>query len=79
MTTSPPVAAAAEPETGTDSVPVVERTAPSSSTVTTPVVSSGSELTPTEIYEPGYIDRGYEHIEDKLRSLGADIRREPIL
>ncbi len=30
----------------------------------------------TEIYEPGYIDRGYEHIEEKLRSLGADIRRE---
>ena len=30
----------------------------------------------TEIYEPGYIDRGYDHIEDKLRSLGADIRRE---
>ncbi len=47
---NPPVAAAAEPETGTDSVPVIERTAPSSSTVTTPVVSSGSELTPTEIY-----------------------------
>ena len=33
----------------------------------------------TEIYEPGYIDRGYEHIEDKLRSLGAVIEREPIL
>ena len=30
----------------------------------------------TEIYEPGYIDRGYEHIEEKLRSLGANIRRE---
>lgn len=30
----------------------------------------------TEIYEPGYIDRGYEHIEEKLRALGADIRRE---
>lgn len=30
----------------------------------------------TEIYEPGYIARGYEHIEEKLRSLGADIRRE---
>jgi len=30
----------------------------------------------TEIYEPDFIDRGYEHIEDKLRSLGADIRRE---
>ena len=33
----------------------------------------------SEIYEPGYIDRGYEHIEDKLRSLGAEIRREPAL
>jgi UDP-N-acetylglucosamine 1-carboxyvinyltransferase len=32
----------------------------------------------TEIYEPGYIDRGYEHIEDKLRSLGAVIHREPV-
>ena len=30
----------------------------------------------SEIYEPGYIDRGYEHIEQKLRSLGAEIRRE---
>jgi len=30
----------------------------------------------TEIYEPHYIDRGYEHIEDKLRSLGAEISRE---
>ena len=33
----------------------------------------------SEIYEPGYIDRGYEHIEDKLRSLGAEIRREAAL
>ena len=33
----------------------------------------------SEIYEPGYIDRGYEHIEDKLRSLGAVISREPVL
>lgn len=32
----------------------------------------------TEIYEPEYIDRGYEHIEQKLRSLGADIRREVV-
>ena len=32
----------------------------------------------TEIYEPGYIDRGYEHIEEKLRALGADIRREKV-
>ncbi len=30
----------------------------------------------TEIYEPEYIDRGYEHLEDKLRSLGAVISRE---
>ena len=30
----------------------------------------------TEIYEPGYIDRGYEHIEEKLRALGATITRE---
>jgi len=33
----------------------------------------------SEIYEPGFIDRGYEHIEDKLRSLGAEISREPVL
>lgn len=32
----------------------------------------------TEIYEPEYIDRGYEHIEQKLCALGADIRRESI-
>ncbi|MBE5804069.1 MAG: UDP-N-acetylglucosamine 1-carboxyvinyltransferase [Clostridiales bacterium] len=30
----------------------------------------------TEIYEPGYIDRGYEQIEIKLRALGANIARE---
>ncbi len=30
----------------------------------------------TEIYEPHYIDRGYENIEEKLRSLGAVITRE---
>lgn len=30
----------------------------------------------TEIYEPHYIDRGYDHIEEKLRSLGASISRE---
>lgn len=29
----------------------------------------------TEISNIGYIDRGYDHIEDKLISLGADIRR----
>jgi UDP-N-acetylglucosamine 1-carboxyvinyltransferase len=32
----------------------------------------------TEIYEPGFIERGYEHIEEKLRALGANIRREPL-
>ncbi len=32
----------------------------------------------TEIYETSYIDRGYERIEEKLRLLGAEIRREPI-
>ena len=32
----------------------------------------------TEIYEPSYIERGYEHIEDKLRKLGADVRRAPL-
>lgn len=30
----------------------------------------------TEIYHPEFIDRGYEHIEQKLRSLGAVISRE---
>lgn len=32
----------------------------------------------TEIYQPEYIDRGYEHIEQKLCALGACIRRETI-
>lgn len=32
----------------------------------------------TEIYNIKYIDRGYDHIEDKLNSLGADIRREKV-
>ncbi|MBQ4074896.1 MAG: UDP-N-acetylglucosamine 1-carboxyvinyltransferase [Clostridia bacterium] len=32
----------------------------------------------TEIYEPGFIERGYEHIEEKLRALGAKIWREPV-
>lgn len=32
----------------------------------------------TEIYETSYIDRGYERIEEKLRQLGAEIRREKI-
>ena len=30
----------------------------------------------TEIYNTHFIDRGYEHLEDKLCSLGAEIRRE---
>ena len=30
----------------------------------------------TEISEIEHIDRGYPHIEDKFRALGADIRRE---
>jgi len=33
----------------------------------------------SEIYETEYIDRGYEHIEEKLRSLGAEISRGPVL
>ncbi|MDD2647616.1 MAG: UDP-N-acetylglucosamine 1-carboxyvinyltransferase [Eubacteriales bacterium] len=32
----------------------------------------------TEIYSPEYIDRGYSNIEQKLRSLGAQIRRENV-
>jgi UDP-N-acetylglucosamine 1-carboxyvinyltransferase len=32
----------------------------------------------TEIYETSFIDRGYVRIEEKLRKLGAEIRREPI-
>jgi UDP-N-acetylglucosamine 1-carboxyvinyltransferase len=32
----------------------------------------------TEIYETSYIDRGYERIEEKLRTLGAEIRREKL-
>ncbi|MBP3540686.1 MAG: UDP-N-acetylglucosamine 1-carboxyvinyltransferase [Clostridia bacterium] len=32
----------------------------------------------TEIYETSFIDRGYERIEEKLRKLGADIRREQL-
>ncbi len=30
----------------------------------------------TEVYNPGFIDRGYEHLERKLSELGADIHRE---
>jgi UDP-N-acetylglucosamine 1-carboxyvinyltransferase len=29
----------------------------------------------TEVYDIKYIDRGYENFEEKLRSLGADIKR----
>ena len=29
----------------------------------------------TELYNIHYIDRGYEHIEDKFRQLGANIQR----
>jgi len=32
----------------------------------------------TEIYNIKYIDRGYDHIEEKLISLGANIRRESV-
>ncbi|MEG2604440.1 MAG: UDP-N-acetylglucosamine 1-carboxyvinyltransferase [Clostridia bacterium] len=32
----------------------------------------------TEIYETSFIDRGYERIEEKLRCLGAEIRREKL-
>lgn len=32
----------------------------------------------TEVYETAYIDRGYERLEEKLRSLGAEITRESI-
>lgn len=32
----------------------------------------------TEITGVQYIDRGYDHIEDKLKQLGADIRREKV-
>ena len=31
----------------------------------------------TEIYNIKYVDRGYDHIEDKLIALGADISRVP--
>ncbi len=32
----------------------------------------------TEVYETAFIDRGYERLEEKLRSLGAEISRESI-
>ena len=35
------------------------------------IISNGT----TELYNIHYIDRGYEHIEDKFRSLGANIQR----
>ena len=31
----------------------------------------------TDVHRIYHIDRGYEHIEEKLRGLGADIRRVP--
>jgi UDP-N-acetylglucosamine 1-carboxyvinyltransferase len=31
----------------------------------------------TDVQRIYHIDRGYEHIEEKMRSLGADIRRLP--
>ena len=33
----------------------------------------------TEIHNIKYIDRGYDHIEEKLKKLGADIRREEVV
>ena len=33
----------------------------------------------TDIHNVKYIDRGYDHIEDKMRRLGADIRREEVV
>ncbi len=33
----------------------------------------------TEIHNIKYVDRGYDHIEDKLKQLGADIRREEVV
>ena len=30
----------------------------------------------TEIYNPAFIARGYEHLEQKLSALGAQVRRE---
>ncbi|WP_066649310.1 UDP-N-acetylglucosamine 1-carboxyvinyltransferase [Christensenella timonensis] len=33
----------------------------------------------TEIHNIKYVDRGYDHIEDKLKKLGADIRREEVI
>jgi UDP-N-acetylglucosamine enolpyruvyl transferase len=30
----------------------------------------------TQVYNPDYIHRGYERLEEKLSSLGADIRLE---
>ena len=32
----------------------------------------------TELYNIQYIDRGYDHIENKLIALGADIKREKV-
>ena len=32
---------------------------------------------PSIVHNAGVIDRGYENVDEKLRSLGADIVREP--
>ena len=31
----------------------------------------------TEISDLYHVDRGYEHFDDRLAALGADVRREP--
>lgn len=31
----------------------------------------------TEVHRVYHLDRGYERLEEKLSSIGADIRREP--
>jgi UDP-N-acetylglucosamine 1-carboxyvinyltransferase len=35
-----------------------------------------AEGQPSIVQNAGIIDRGYEHVEEKLQSLGADITRE---
>ena len=39
------------------------------------IIAGISAIGTTEIYNPQYIDRGYEKIEEKFRALGADIKR----
>jgi len=56
------------------------------STITSPDIRAGMALLlaalcargTTVIRNIGQIDRGYERVDDKLRSLGAHIRREPV-